>query len=332
MFPPKEPVCVQPTPPADCGNLHRPIASRRWGATALTGAEAGGFDAVRTLKGTLDMKPAKAVLAALVLLAPAGPALAADEACPRPSLPFTLSEAVWSRLEGSEAYRATPATPGLDLDFRKVTIMTGKRFRNEQTELHHVELRPVTPCVGLKATRLVISGTSKVTLAPATTMGPSTSAFQSWSVLGGLVELGSTSGGAVASRLEEVVDLSGSLFPPRAGAEVHLAVRYAISGQSVASGMTCRMGEARPATTLDPRLAGRAWPVSCQAPGRPPAEDAWLEDAGVFLSRLQQVVSDGARGFRMVIPVAGLSASNPVPALDGTNTETFTAYDWRRVP
>lgn len=126
------------------------------------------------------MKPSKAVLGALVLLAPAGPALAAGEACPRPSLPFTLSNAVWSRLEGSEAYRATPATPGLDLDFRKVTVMTGKRFRNEQTELHHVELRPITPCVGLKATRLVISGTSKVSLAPAATMGPSTSAFQSW--------------------------------------------------------------------------------------------------------------------------------------------------------
>jgi len=272
------------------------------------------------------------VLFAPVLFAPAGPAAAAGADCVRPALPLTLSEAVWSRLERSEAYRTAPATAGLDLDYRKVTVMTGRRFRNEQTELHHVELRPVTPCVGLKETRLVISGTSKVTLAPATAMGPSTSSFQSWSVLGGLVELGSTSGGAVASRLEDVVDLSGSLFPPRAGAEVHLAVRYAISGQSIASEMTCRMGEAKPATDLDPRLAGRAWPVICQAPGRPPDEDAWLEETGVFLSRLQQVVSDGAQGFRRVIPAAGQAVSSPVPALDGTNTETFTDYGWRKVP
>jgi len=109
-------------------------------------------------------------------------------------------------------------------------------------------------------------------------------------------------------------------------------VRYAISGPSIASEMTCRMGEAKPATDLDPRLAGRAWPVTCQAPGRPPDEDAWLEETGVFLSRLQQVVSDGAQGFRRVIPAAGQADSSPVPALDGTNTETFTDYGWRKVP
>ena len=278
------------------------------------------------------MNSVRSFAVALALLCAAGPAAAAEAGCVRPVLPFTLSDAVWSRLEGSEAYRAAPATAGLDLDYRKVTVMTGRRFRNENTELHHVELRPVTPCVGLKETRLVLSGTSKVTLATATTMGPSTSSFQSWSVLGGMLELGSTSGGAVASRLEDVVDLSGSLFPPRAGAEVHLAVRYAISGQSVASEMTCRMGEAKSATALDPRLTGRAWPVTCQAPGRPSAEDAWLEEAGVFLTRLQQVVSDGAQGFRMVIPVAGQATSSPIPGLDGTNTETFTDYGWRRVP
>lgn len=274
---------------------------------------------------------ARSLAIAVVLVAAAGPAAAAAN-CARPALPFTLSDAVWSRLEGSEAYRNAPASAGLDLDYRKVTVMTGRRFRNENTELHHVELRPVTPCVGLKELRLVLSGTSKVTLAPATTTGPSTSTFQSWSVLGGMVELGSTSRGAVSGRLEDISDLSGSLFPPRAGAEVHLAVRYAVSGQSVASEMTCRMGEAKPASALDSRLAGRAWPVTCQTPGRPPAEDAWLEDPGVFLSRLQQVVSDGAQGFRMVIPVAGQAISSPVPGLDGTNTETFTDYGWRRVP
>jgi len=278
------------------------------------------------------MKPAMTVLAAFVVLASVGPALAAGEDCPRPPLPFSLDEAVWTRLEGSQAYRTSPATAGLDLDFRKVTFTAGRRFRNENTEVHHIEFRALTPCVVLKRTRLTLSGSSMIVLGPTTTTGPSTSDFQSWSALGGLVELGSTSGGAVTSRLEEILDLSGSLFPPRAGAEVHVATRFAVSGKSFNSDITCRMAEARPADAMDARLTGKAWPVTCQSPGRPAAEDAWLEDLGVFRSRLEQVVSDGGQGFLMVIPTPGLTVSSSVPAVRASNTETFIQYEWRRAP
>ncbi len=152
--------------------------------------------------------------------------------------------------------------------------------------------------------------------------------------------VGMTMGGKNTGEMS-LKSISGSLYPPRLGAEVHLEYTgtYAADRKfDSASSMNCKVTGQRPATELDPRLTGSAWVLRCSSKTTftgghvsPPilneTVDHLLEDLGVKASAIFPMNIK-----QKTYPSPKIGVREEYLSVEGDygsrQWKTFTAFDW----
>jgi outer membrane protein assembly factor BamD (BamD/ComL family) len=265
----------------------------------------------------------------------AGPARSKDEEYgrvpPRPQLPFTIDEASWRLLEASEMYRNQPPP---------------RTIRTESATLDQSEF------TGAKSRTLPTPAPSTTTVSrTATPLGPKchidttttkTAAYSSEMSIYycGDIHVGMTMGGKYTGAVS-VKAITGSLYPPRVGAEIHLeytGVYDADRKFDSASSITCKLTGQRPAKELDPRLTGTAWDLRCSskvvftgghvaAPMLNESSDYLLEDLGIKASAIFPMNIK-----QKTYPSPKIGVREEYLSVEGDygsrQWKTFTAFDW----
>jgi len=235
----------------------------------------------------------------------------------RPTLPFTLrlSEDIWRTIEASEAYRNFPRPPVVEVNYKASAKQgwLGEAFIWRLTQ----ERIPLgDKCFVERANR-----------------------FSSLhhTVMCGTFDLGSMDNNGTVLSLKSL-DIQGSLFPMRVGAEQ--SVRKATSSSSGTKFDKIELKKQRVirkglAHDIDPTLTGVAWTISTEASSQMPdsdydehkkvhttvTEDYFIEDLGVFLSDIAKIYDSSKKKY--VLPKPG----SQVEAY--TFTLTFESYDWK---
>ena len=246
---------------------------------------------------------------------PAGSAPVASVAvprnCARAELPFALDESVWRALESSLAYQSSTVAKNLTLVGEKTEVTKGKAFVNQTSEQQERRFTALNPCVLQTRLQQTTSFSNKVVFSAAK-VSMSTLTSSAYSTLGGLLLLGSESGGEVANRLKALEDVTGSLFPLQTGNKLHLVASYQLPQKMR---LDCSVVGQMPASGIDRRLTGNAWRIDCTSvaitdgPGQQPVSSGearqssriFLEDTGLMINELQQVQMENGAG-RLLIP------------------------------
>jgi len=257
---------------------------------------------------------------------PSGAKVAASTAppstCGRPRLPFAVDPAVWARLEASDAYRLAPPVRPLTLTGQYEGVTKMKAFTTRSVSGEGMVIKPLTPCVAA-VTRS--NSYSQVTKGPMFSREtPKSGASDTeYMILGGLVPLGADGG---KGRVLAIDEISGSLFPLREDATLHIAARLEADGGERRSNMVCKVGEASSASAIDGRLTGKAWPITCRGASSATHSEVYLEDLGAPL-RLLQTTSGGSGPSHISQVGARWTFVSPT---NGTRLDnTWTRYDWR---
>ncbi|HRE19005.1 MAG TPA: hypothetical protein PLW86_18370, partial [Rhodocyclaceae bacterium] len=229
----------------------------------------------------------------------------------RPNLPFAVDDAVWRTLEGSEMYRNFP---------RPRAIKTSSAYSDtlEYTGAKSRTLTPPAPAGRTKETEFSPLGDKCVIHRMKmhyTDLGKNFGDNNLTYACGG-VFLGSTADGKVNAGLRSLGPISGSLYPPRIGAEQRVQHEMAYMPDRKFDSRTtthCQITGRIEASQLHSRLTGKAWAVRCRSEmawigghdGKPIVndnEDYILEDLGARASELGVL---NMLEKRFVIPVPG---------------------------
>lgn len=230
--------------------------------------------------------------------------------CARAELPFALDESVWRALESSLAYQSSTVAKNLTLVGEKTEVTKGKAFVNQTSEQQERRFTALNPCVlqtRLQQTTFFQQGRFQRSQGEHVDLTSS-----AYSTLGGLLLLGSESGGEVANRLKALEDVTGSLFPLQTGNKLHLVASYQLPQKMR---LDCSVVGQMPASGIDRRLTGNAWRIDCTSvaitdgPGQQPVSSGearqssriFLEDTGLMINELQQVQMENGAG-RLLIP------------------------------
>lgn len=202
---------------------------------------------------------------------------------------YQISDKVTRALRESEHFRNAPAVVGTTVQLRGVqdTEYTGSESRSlpKPGPTRTAEIRTITPVgIGCAETRT----NNQISLPTGNHSSTMVHAFCG----GALIHMGMVSDGKLAQRLENL-ELTGSLFPPREGA--NLTVRSHIAFLSdrkfdTHTEHTCAISGSRPASELYPSLTGRAWVMRCQGFAKvagdthtsPSTTNYFIEDLGLF--------------------------------------------------
>ena len=207
---------------------------------------------------------------------------------PRPQLPFTLDEASWRILETSEMYRNLPPPKAVRTELAKLDQIefTGAHSRKVS--------KPSETTVSLSRTSAALGPKCHAD----TTVRNSAGGFR-------LTEVSYFCGDALIGGTRSdmsphdisIKKISGTLYPPRVGAEVSIESTETIRDPKIyfrPTTASCQMTGRRQASELDPRLTGTAWDLRCKSittyPGtaREPKVDEFtdylLEDLGMKAS------------------------------------------------
>jgi hypothetical protein len=224
----------------------------------------------------------------------AAPARSKDEEYarvpPRPQLPFNVDESNWRILEASEMYRNLP--PPKAIKTESVT--------SDQSEYTGAQSRTLpTPAPTTTTVRRTATPLGPKCHADSTATKAAAYSMDMIIYFCGDAPVGMTMGGKHTGAMS-ITSISGSLYPPRLGAEVHLEYTgiYAADRKfDSASSIGCKLTGQRPASELDPRLSGNAWNLRCSskttftgghvaAPILNETSDYLLEDLGIKASAI----------------------------------------------
>lgn len=203
----------------------------------------------------------------------------------RPQLPFPVDEANWRILEASDMYRNLPPPKALRID--SVT--------HNQSEYTGAKSRTLpTPPAMITTMRRTASPLGSKCHSDATTQQIGAGNSEMVMYFCGEAHLGMMMGGKHTGAVT-IKSISGSLYPPRLGAQVQVetASIYAPDRKfDSESSMACELTGQRPAKELDPRLSGTAWEISCTgkttftgghspSPPASTSSDYLIEDLGI---------------------------------------------------
>ena len=249
---------------------------------------------------------------------------------PRPQLPIAVSEDVWRTLEASPAYLNWPQPKKI-----KVNALGVKQV--EYTGSKSAALPTPKPTNDVTSRELRSIGGKCGNW----TMGLSADFRMDVTLCGPVSVVSLMNGDATKGTILKSVDIQGSLFPMRVGAEQTLReVNSNMADAKYDSILTrkCRVLGNGLASNIHPRLTGTAWTLACEQvmemPGIPGGssagnfsyEDYFLEDLGTLLSMFG--VQD-MKVKKFVIPTIG-SQTTIIAAGDygSRSTTTYQSYDW----
>lgn len=217
---------------------------------------------------------------------------------PRPSFPVPVDSAVLDKLESSEAFAGMQSARAYSVDSDDtLTFKDGTKVRTVSS-IRSKGLAPgyVTQQVRMSWMNPPIPMDVRIV-----------------SALAGFVEVTSVNksgNDSFVARLDSIEEISGSLVPPRPGAQLRL--RYK-TRQPATNGVfsfdrRCVMSSAVEASSLNARLSGKAWPVECsvetsfaiagQTSAIPNTERLhYLEDYFLFSSAI------GTGGVNGIVPI-----------------------------
>ena len=242
---------------------------------------------------------------------------------PRPSLPFAIEESVWQTLEASEMYRNAPRP-------RALRLRTEYESSEEYTGSESRTLRPAVPQIHTNEWEITPLG-EKCT---AKKFKSGANAYVCGSIF-----LGSFNGGEPFNPLKSLGPLSGSLYPPRIGAEQRVQFERVSTRMGpkfdIRTTSHCRITGRMKANQLSSRLTGTAWIVPCREEtttggrGEPrvsESEDYLIEDLGIMLS-LIGVLSEEKKQY--VMPAPGFQTVRVSDGDWGSRaTSTYRSHEW----
>jgi hypothetical protein len=266
-------------------------------------------------------------------------AVSADTAAPakrtRPQMPLTLSEDVWQAIERSEAYPDAPRTRAVEVNVALTSSIHEKHLVSDDTRTVTKTYKPLSP--GYTELKMVHSLRGKTSGIATSSDSTSTS----FSALGGMLLLGTVdANGETSFRLKRVDELSGSLFPPKVGASLRTVyeIEYPMSPQmTLKVDTTCAITHMIDANTLDPKLTGKAWTMSCTGTKRITGvpvisvlfNSYYLEDLGMPLDALGEY--DMERKVAVLPPVGYTYSLVTTGKYGSTNTFVINRFDWREL-
>jgi outer membrane protein assembly factor BamD (BamD/ComL family) len=252
----------------------------------------------------------------------------------RPSLPFALDESIWQTLEASEIYRNAPRP-------RALRVLSSYQDTREYTGVKSRTLPPPAPAMRTKETETTPLGdrceTHRSTIHYAEqgkSFGGNTTSYSCASIpVGNMID-------GKASAIKRLGPLSGSLYPPRIGAEQQM--QYEMTHASnrkfdSRSSRSCKITARLDAAQINPRLTGTAWVLRCHSEmiwtgghdGKPiisDTEDYLLEDLGVQVSKIGVLNMTEKRS---AIPVPGYQSVSIAEGEYGSRTtSTYQSHEW----
>ncbi len=225
----------------------------------------------------------------------------------RPKLPFAVDESVWRALESSEMYKTMPRPRALLARgaFNESKKYTGFKLPDtSEDRTREIEMATLNDKCSTITTTMKPDITSK-------TFSENTVQYVCGNVIMGIIrEKGSS------LTIKSLGQLSGSLFPPRIGAEERFQIERSMMNNPKFDTRTtsqCKITKRMEANQLHASLSGSAWLVRCQTEmtwigghnGEPISgvmDEYLIENLGVRVSSFGVLDTDKG-GF--VIPSAG---------------------------
>ncbi|GAW66377.1 hypothetical protein GPEL0_01r1713 [Geoanaerobacter pelophilus] len=247
----------------------------------------------------------------------------------RPQTPFAVSESVWRAIETSEGYRNTPRS-------KPLTISYQTKDQIEFTGSKSSTL-PTPAATGKSVTKELTPIGGKCSVLRARYNYSQNNMQTSMDIyLCGSVPLGTEMNGKTAT-VTKSVELQGSLFPLRIGAEQSERVESAYIADSKYDSTVLtkwRVVGKNMAHELNPKLTGAAWALKYEMNIRMPGanmnkttvmEDYYLEDLGIFLSAVGEV--DMSK-MKSVLPTSGSQTAIVAEGEYGSRTtSTYQNYE-----
>jgi hypothetical protein len=259
-----------------------------------------------------------------------------------PKLPFDLSEDIWNTLKESDAYRNSPPPKAIKISQQVTTYNepTGSKAKSLPIQTIVANTTIETTPISSKCTMQKNSTINDIT---SIKYPPYHGNSETVSYHCGLVTLGSTLQGGKYPTMTKRLDITGSLFPLKIGAEQSVS-RATYSAMAPDLEMTfsdrCRVVRKGLAQEIDPSLTGVFWAISCESnflsggmksvdaiKTSQTFEDYYLEDLGVFMRDIgvmdyekhQPVLP--SPGFKTVLTAEGDYGSR--------NTYTYQSHTWK---
>lgn len=247
----------------------------------------------------------------------------------RPQAPFAVSESVWRAIETSEGYRNMPRSMPLSISYQTKDQIefTGSKSSTLPT--------PAATSKSVTKELAPIGGKCSV-LRARYNYSPNNIQTSMDIYLCGSVPLGSEMNGKTAT-VTKSVELQGSLFPLRIGAEQSERVESAYIPDPKYDSTTLtkwRVVGKGMAHELNPKLTGAAWSLKYEMNIRMPGakmnkttvmDDYYLEDLGIFLSAVGEM--DMSK-MKSVLPASGSQTAIVAEGEYGsTTTSTYQKYE-----
>jgi hypothetical protein len=232
-------------------------------------------------------------------------------------------------LEHSEAYQNAPNFKLIRISFEKRQTIDGEYLHMRSSENTTARLEPVAPGFAVKRTAQSLRTTFQ------DKTNEVNSDFANYLTFGGMLALGSVSGGQTGVLLTRLDEIRGSLFPLHEGAELHVRAIYGSPAGGADNHFTlnCSVTEKVAAASVHPRLNGEAWKIRCDTHSNVngtefnnSSNEYYIDEFAALLGAVGEV--DLGRK-QVVLPTPGYSYTFETTGKYGSKTvATYDRFDW----